>query len=355
MSLEAVVGVSSAETIVEALLVGYTQLQTERNLRVREWPLIFASDLEFLRLVEPEWIDRARSWDFLFFWFSRMFYRHANRYQEKLHVISANIHAIWNLRQAMNLDALLNRRPQRRPDFAQGNLPDVPSASSRRQHRRTRSSSSSRSRSYAAGWPSPDADVRHRQRESRPDQRGAAAAGGRSAAGPAAGPFAAPRAAAGGGEINLPRGAHFLSAVREPAFSRTFPRYCAACRCRPAAPQLGRRLDYVDDPTFNAAWHEGPQPSMDELILIARSLCYVFIRLGYEGLQRGTGREIRLFCRQPFIRRLRAAHDHYVWLVDRAAVESRTCNEDDLELLMGYLRLIVETKRASGLNEALLE
>jgi hypothetical protein len=51
MSLEAVVGVASAETIVEALLVGYTQLQTERNLRVREWPLIFASDLEFLRLV----------------------------------------------------------------------------------------------------------------------------------------------------------------------------------------------------------------------------------------------------------------------------------------------------------------
>jgi hypothetical protein len=43
MSLEAVVGVASAETIVEALLVGYTQLQTERNLRVREWPLIFAS------------------------------------------------------------------------------------------------------------------------------------------------------------------------------------------------------------------------------------------------------------------------------------------------------------------------
>jgi hypothetical protein len=126
MSLEAVVGVSSAETIVEALLVGYTQLQTERNLRVREWPLIFSSDLEFLRLVEPEWIDRARSWDFLFFWFSRMFYRHANRYQEKLHVISANIHAIWNLRQAMNLDALLNRRPQRRPDFGQGNLPGVP-------------------------------------------------------------------------------------------------------------------------------------------------------------------------------------------------------------------------------------
>jgi hypothetical protein len=239
---------------------------------------------------------------------------------------------------------LRSRQPSRRS-----------SASSRRQHRRTRSSSSSRSRSYAAGWPSPDADVRHRQRESRPDQRGAATAGGRSAAGPAAGPVAAPRAAAGGGEINLPRGAHFLSAVREPAFSRTFPRYCAACRCRPAAPQLGRRLDYVDDPTFNAAWHEGPQPSMDELILIARSLCYVFIRLGYEGLQRGTGREIRLFCRQPFIRRLRAAHDHYVWLVDRAAVESRTCNEDDLELLMGYLRLIVETKRASGLNEALLE
>jgi hypothetical protein len=117
MSLEAVVGVASAETIVEALLVGYTQLQTERNLRVREWPLIFASDLDFLRLVEPEWIERARAWDFLFFWFSRMFYRHANRYQEKLHVISANIHAIWNLRQAMNLDALLNRRPQRRPDL----------------------------------------------------------------------------------------------------------------------------------------------------------------------------------------------------------------------------------------------
>jgi hypothetical protein len=143
--------------------------------------------------------------------------------------------------------------------------------------------------------------------------------------------------------------------VRQPAFSRTFPRYCAACRCRPAAPQLGRRLDYVDDPTFDAAWSEGPQPSMDELILIARSLCYVFIRLGYEGLQRGTEQEIRLYCRQPFIRRLRAAHDHYVWLVDRAAVESRTCDEDDLELLMGYLRLIVETKRAAGLNEALLE
>jgi hypothetical protein len=125
-------------------------------------------------------------------------------------------------------------------------------ASSRRQHRRTRSSSSSRSRSYAAGWPSPDADVRHRQRESRPDQRRASAARGRSAAGPTVGPVAAPRTAAGGGEINLPRGAHFLSAVREPAFSRTFPRYCAACRCRPAAPQLGRRLDYVDDPTFNA-------------------------------------------------------------------------------------------------------
>jgi hypothetical protein len=59
MSLEAVVGVASAETIVEALLVGYTQLQTERNLRVREWPLIFASDLEFLRS-SGTGVDRTR-------------------------------------------------------------------------------------------------------------------------------------------------------------------------------------------------------------------------------------------------------------------------------------------------------
>jgi hypothetical protein len=39
--------------------------------------------------------------------------------------------------------------------------------------------------------------------------------------------------------------------VQQTAFLRTFPCYCAACRSRPAAPQLGRRLDYVDDPTYS--------------------------------------------------------------------------------------------------------
>jgi hypothetical protein len=255
----------------------------------------------------------------------------------------------------MNLDVLLSRRPQRRPDLVPGNLPDAPlpqaavsavgpGAPPPPVVEVTRQDGPPPIPTFATA----NVDLVQIKGEPQPSEEEAPP-------GPPLAQLLRPAPPPVVSEIGLPRGAHFLSAVREPAFSRTFPRYCAACRCRPAAPQLGRRLDYVDDPTFNAAWHEGPQPSMDELILIARSLCYVFIRLGYEGLQRGTGREIRLFCRQPFVRRLRAAHDQYVWLVDRAAVESRTCTEDDLELLMGYLRLIVETKRASGLNEALLE
>jgi hypothetical protein len=160
---------------------------------------------------------------------------------------------------------------------------------------------------------------------------------------PSANPFVA----------HLPTGDDLREAVRRPTFTSRPIRLCYRCRSRPAAPQLSHRLDFVDDPIFDGAWREGPVPSMVELIMMARAVSHQFIRLGYEGMMLDS--EIRPFSRLPWIRRLRAVNDMFRWLVDRAVVESRRTHPDDLELLIGYFRLIVETKRAANLGEALAE